>query len=261
MILNGRMLVGVALIAALVSGPAVARKASQLTDLVGAKGSSGESALEDRGFTYITGHKGGYDSSHTYWWNASDKNCIHVETYDGRYSSIEDSPKSDCNQKGDNAAAVIAAVAGVAAIAAIASHKSDHHKDENHYPNQDDDAQYERGFNDGLYNSSYHNYNRSDAYSSGYQAGVDQRSYNTKQHHGRGGYAPIGVFADLNGARAGDADSTLTSRGFKNVDGFKSANTSYTIWSRRDSHQCVQMTVAEGRVEDIRDIGSHPKCR
>lgn len=259
--LNNRILVGIVVIGSIVSGQAMARKASQLTDLVGAKGSSGESALESRGFTYITGHKGEYDTSHSYWWNASDKNCIHVQTYDGRYSDIDDSPKSDCNQKGDNNAAAMAAVVGLAAIAVIASHKSDHHKDGNHYPNQNDDSTYERGYNDGLYNSAYHNYDRSDAYSSGYQAGVDQRSNNTSQHYGHGGYAQVGAFADLNGARAAGADSTLTSRGFKNVDAFKSANTSYTIWSRRDSHQCVQMTVAEGQVVDIRDIGSHPKCR
>ena len=60
---------------------------------------------------------------------------------------------------------------------------------------------------------------------------------------------------------AAGADGELTRRGFKNVDGFKSGNTAYTIWSRRDTHQCVQMTVAEGRVEDVRDIGTHPKCR
>jgi hypothetical protein len=43
---------------ALVVVPALARDAASLQDLVGARGSSGQSALEDRGFTYITGHEG-----------------------------------------------------------------------------------------------------------------------------------------------------------------------------------------------------------
>lgn len=67
--------------------------------------------------------------------------------------------------------------------------------------------------------------------------------------------------SDLNGWRASTADSELRNRGFANVDAFQSGNTSYTIWYRRESAQCVQMTTADGKASDVRDIGTHEKCK
>ena len=97
-----RLLVGLTASAALVAAaavPALARSANQMSDLVGGRASSGESQLEARGFTYITGSTS-FDTKHSYWWNGGDKNCLHVETRDGRYAAIRDASKGDCNQKG-----------------------------------------------------------------------------------------------------------------------------------------------------------------
>lgn len=67
--------------------------------------------------------------------------------------------------------------------------------------------------------------------------------------------------SDLNGWRASTADTELRNRGFANVDAFQSGNTSYTIWYRKESAQCVQMTTADGKASDVRDIGTHAKCK
>ena len=250
---------------ALAIQPVLARGASDLRDLVGARGSSGEMGLEQRGYTYITGNLGSYDTKHSYWWNAADKQCVHVETYDGRYTAITDASNGDCNQKsesGGDVAAAIGVAAGAALLGAlIGGHKKHHHDDNAHFDDRNREAAYERGYNDGLHNVAYHNYDRDNAYSDGYRSGVEQRKRNTSYHHGSGGYRQKVAFNTLTGARASGADGSLRNLGFRNVDGFKSGNTAYTIWWRRESQQCLQMTVADGRVYDIRDIGRHPECR
>ena len=64
-----------------------------LQDLVGARGSSGESELNSRGYTYTSGSKGG-GSSYTNWRKGS--HCVTVRTVDGHYKSIVDAPMADC---------------------------------------------------------------------------------------------------------------------------------------------------------------------
>jgi hypothetical protein len=181
--------IAVAIAATLVTTSALARPASQMTDLVGGRAASGESQMEARGFTFITSSKGDYNTVHSYWWNSRDKNCLHVETYDGRYTAIRDGTNSDCHRSSGNgnAAAAVGAVAGIAILGALLSHKS-HQKDDKNY-NEQQTAEFERGYNDGLHNASYHNYNRSDVYSHGYERGVEQRSYNLQSHSQRGGYS------------------------------------------------------------------------
>lgn len=74
-----------------------------------------------------------------------------------------------------------------------------------------------------------------------------------------GGYAgSISGIEGLNGIEAFDA---LRSRGFENVDSFTSGNTLYGIYYYRPNRTCVQTTSANGRIVDIRDIQTHPKCR
>ena len=67
--------------------------AAGLQDLVGARGSSGESQLESRGYTYVSGSKGG-DSSYTNWRKGS--HCVTVRTTNGHYDSIVDVGMADC---------------------------------------------------------------------------------------------------------------------------------------------------------------------
>ena len=253
--------------AALIVSPlaAVSKSAGSLSDLVGAKAAGAEQDMESRGWVVTDGHSG-RGSAYTYWWNASRKDCVMIRTSDGRYDQITDVTPADCNQKSSsNAGAAAGAVAGLAILAAIASHKSGHHDNGAHYTDQGSEAQYERGYNDGLYNQPYHNYDRSDSYGSGYQNGVEQRQrnsgYRNSNRYGAGYAASVDV-SDLEGARAAGAESDMQSRGFRSVDGFQSGNNGKgTVWWNSRTRQCLQMLVSDGRVDSFQDIQTHPRCR
>jgi hypothetical protein len=66
-----------------------------LQDLVGARGSSGEQALQQRGYRFVKGEKSGSDS-YTNWRNVRTDQCITVRTANGRYQSIVTAPDFDC---------------------------------------------------------------------------------------------------------------------------------------------------------------------
>jgi len=244
----------------MVATPALARQASTLSDINGANGASAENMLQQRGFTHITGNKNSMGYVYTYWWDARDKDCVVVEVYNGLVSTINDAKPSDCNQSsgGSNAGAV-AAVAGLAILGAALASKS-HHRDGANYDDQQT-ATFDRGYKDGLYNAPYHNYGRDDAYARGYQTGVDERNANLSHHHNRGGYAQVAEYHDLQGARAAGAMDELSRRGFTQVDNFTSGTARYSIQWRAQSRQCLQAIIADGKIEDIRDIKTHPKCR
>lgn len=248
-------------VAGLVVTPAMARDAAQMRDIIGRDSDDATRMIKDRGYTYIEGNHDQYRNKHTYWWNDRRDSCIHVISYRSEIRNVADAEDKDCNQGGGgggNAAAVVGVLAGAALLGALLHKK--HHKKGKEY-NEEQTIEFERGFRDGLHNAPYHNYNRDDAYSDGYTAGNEQREANLEHHKGYGGYTQTVQFKDLDGVRAAGADSQLQSRGFRNVDGFKSGTAAYTIWYRGQSSQCLQMMVVDGRVEDIRDIQRHPKCR
>lgn len=246
--------------------PAAAAPPGDVRDLVGARASSGESDLESRGYS-LTHVTKGDDRTWGYWWNRNTKTCISVATMAGRYDSIETTPAPDCNQKSGNSDGTAAAVAiGAAAlIGALAlSHKSHHHDDDQHDADQQSEADFEKGYRDGLYAQSYHNPSNSQSYADGYRSGVQQQGYETSHrsgHRNAGGYQPSVYVNDLVGARGSSANDQMESRGFRNVDGLKSGNTAYTIWYNRDTRQCLQMGVADGRVVNLVDIETSPGCR
>jgi uncharacterized protein with FMN-binding domain len=250
---------GISFLAVALAAAPVAAKTPSLADLVGARGSSGEAALEQRGYVYITGYEGSNNSKHSYWWNSSAKHCAHVVTADGRYTSITDGTRSDCNQKDDSGTgAAVAAVAGAALLAGILSHKS-HHKEGATY-DETQTQEFEYGYRDGLYNGSYHNATRSEAYARGYEQGVNERQANLRHHSGRGGYSAAVRISDIQGMDSIRAFDVMTSRGFTGVDSFTTGSTQYGIYYNRNTRQCVQITNADNRVYDIRDISQHPKC-
>ena len=85
------------LAALLISTPAAYAQypALDLRDLVGARGSSGEQALQERGYTYVKGEKSGGDS-YTYWRQARTGRCIVVRTAEGRYQSLVTALNASC---------------------------------------------------------------------------------------------------------------------------------------------------------------------
>ncbi|HEU0004494.1 MAG TPA: hypothetical protein VFS12_00770 [Terriglobia bacterium] len=256
------------LILGLLMAVVASAQANRLQDLVGARAGQAEGDLESRG--YVQTHASSKDgSSYGYWWSRDAKKCVVVRTADGRYASITDTTNADCNQKepgsGMSTGAKVGIAAGAGAAAAIGAailvHKSHHHDDEKHYEDTNREGEYERGYRDGLYNSAYHNYSRSDDYAGGYEAGVAERRRQTSYSTGRGGYRPHVNFSDLVGARASSGESEMESRGFRNVDGFKTGTTSYTIWYNNRTRQCIQVATADGRYDSVTDIETHPKCR
>jgi len=64
-------------------------------DLVGARGRDGENILNQRGFEWKRTTKIN-NSSYTFWKHKRSKQCIRVQTADGRYSSIVNAPAADC---------------------------------------------------------------------------------------------------------------------------------------------------------------------
>jgi hypothetical protein len=73
----------------------------------------------------------------------------------------------------------VAEVAGAAAliigIAALA-HEEQHHRDGRHHAAPDAEAQFERGYRDGLHGEDYDSRHSSEAYGQGFDAGVKERS-------------------------------------------------------------------------------------
>jgi hypothetical protein len=241
-------------------GPASAQDASSLRDLVGARASSGTDEVVSRGFVYIDGRQGYGESQQAFYWNPNSKSCVRVNTTNGRIESITGATPGECNQSAgsssDRDAAVAAAVIGAAAIAAALAHKNNQHTNASNHG-----AQWDIGYNDGLHGVPYHNGARSDAYAQGYDSGVQQRDRNTSYQTGRGGYAQVARFNDLEGEDSIRAIDRMTERGFTNVDDLESGNAQYGIFYNRSTRQCVQLSIANGRVVSADDIQTHPKCR
>lgn len=254
-----RKLILYAATTAFIATPVLAEKANQLVDINGMRGSSAEGALQQRGFTHVSTHKNTSGFVNSYWWNERDDDCVVVEVYDGRVMTINDASDQDCGHHKGSAGAAVGVAAGAAILGALLSHKS-HHREGRDY-DETQTAEFERGYQDGLHHAQYHNYNRDDAYAHGYEKGADEREANLSHHHRRGGYAQVAQFKDLQGGRAAGALDELGRRGFVQVDNFVSGTARYGIWYRSASRQCLQSITADGRIEDIRDIQTHPKCR
>lgn len=61
-----------------------------LTDLIGARASSGESEMKNRGFRIVDSFSSGNSGRGSVWWRSQSRQCIQIITVDGRYDSIND---------------------------------------------------------------------------------------------------------------------------------------------------------------------------
>ncbi|WP_230292044.1 hypothetical protein [Croceicoccus sp. Ery5] len=150
------------------TSPAVARKADKMTYINGKNVGDAERELRRADFEHKDGRAGIYGYYYSYWWHDKDENCIVVESEGGRVMTVNDASKSDCKEGGIGTGGAVAAVAGAVLIGALLAHKSDHHDDRKHHEDEDYERQYEIGYQHGLHNKSYQNYQSSDAYSNGY---------------------------------------------------------------------------------------------
>lgn len=250
---------------ALPVAPVRAAGADDLKDLVGAKGRDGEATLEQRGYTFIDVGKSS-NAAYSYWWNNNSKSCVRVTTRDGNYAAIVNVDASDCGQTrkeagmsdGAKVAVAAAALLGVAALA----HKS-HHRDDRDYDDRQT-ADFERGYRDGLYNNSYHNYDNRREYSDGYSKGVEERrnqsSYRDSSYD-RGGYQSYVNVRDLVNQDTSYAFREITRRGFSIAhQRAMGGNEQQWFYLNRDTRQCVEMLTRGLRVTYV-GSASESACR
>jgi hypothetical protein len=232
-----------------------------LTDLVYQNADWSGDQLRMRGYTYIHGdyHNG---KTFEYWWQGSSRTCIQARSAEGKVEAIKVTATTDCNQyqksasDKDNTAAAIAIGAAAIIGAAALAHNS-HHRDDKHGNDSKSVAEFDRGYRDGLYNQTYHNYSNTTAYSDGYSAGSQDRYERTsyRPQHGRySGYHPYVSVDDLVGASAASADSQLRARGFRDTGGYKQGNKSFVTWFNQNTRQCIQAVTRDGRIRRFENI-------
>ncbi|MCD6544356.1 MAG: hypothetical protein J7K34_07585 [Flavobacteriaceae bacterium] len=231
-------------------------KANGLQDLVGAKGSSAENELENRGYYHIKTDKTVGNNIYSYWWNSRQQKCILYNLNGGKIYSILNTLPSDCNKSTNTNTS-----GRYGKYNNSYAHQAHHHDNNSHYSNQSHDDAYERGFNDGLHNKSYHNIyndsNEKNAYSKGYGSGVGQRNRNTSYHSGYGGYKAHVQVNDLNDWLAESAYDVLGKRGFIQNKRTNKNGKVYTLWYNRSTDQCIR-TIETNR--NISTIESSTYC-
>jgi hypothetical protein len=250
--------------AALVATPAgvQARAPSNLGDLVGARASSAEHQMQERGYFRVNGSRD-ERSIWSYWWNPVAKRCVSARVTEGRFSAIHDAGSADCSQRGHDdgggdgsgAAAIAIGAAALIGLAAL-SHQQHHHDDNRHHDDVDKEAEFERGYRDGLYAAGYHNYNRGDVYSDGYEKGARQRDHEISHrardgHHS--GYQRYVNVRDLIGEKRSHAESQLERRGFIKAGGGKGRERTYSSWWQPETRQCINVESHDGRVRTVED--------
>lgn len=246
----------------------------RMSDLVNQGSDYAQREMRNRGFVFIHADQRGA-KLWQYWWNARDNVCARVAHVDGRASSIVDVSATDCNQypqnsgqaaqlpaqpsgdsKGMNNATKAAIAAAAIAGVAILAHRS-HERDEDKHKTEQQTAEFERGYRDGLYHQPYHDYNRSQSYVDGYNAGQQKREAETAHrspyayHSGQAAYVPLN---DLVGARAQNMDDELGRRGFVRKGGWQSGNAAYSMWWNGSTRQCIQGVVSDGRIQSLNPI-------
>jgi hypothetical protein len=245
------------------ANPALAQHApSDVADLVGARGSGGETELGNRGYVNVHAAQTSV-ASYTYWWSANRKQCVRVKTSDGRYEQLAKVSNSDCNQKDpDSGPSTGAKVAiGAAALLGVAAlvHKSHHRDDKNHDERQT--ADFERGYRDGLYNHAYHNHGNAREYSDGFSAGVEDRRGQSSYRSGseyRGGYQAHVSVSDLDSRDTGYAFSQLERRGFKLAGERKRSGDKYQwFYWNASTRQCMDVHTEGQRVRSIREVSDN----
>jgi hypothetical protein len=237
------------------STAAIADTPSGLADLVGARGSSGESQLLARG--YYNHHTAPADDGvYSYWWNQSAKKCVRVLTSDGRYAKIKSVSGTDCGYNDDGSDAAAAAIGAAALLGVVALASKSHHKNDRDYDTQGT-AEFERGYRDGLYNHTYYNYSRSDAYSNGYSAGVGERAHQTPYRGGynyNAGYAPYAGYTDVVGKLNTVADSMLRQRGYAYLGKDDTGVGHERLYWNAAAGQCISVRTSGGAVSDVHSL-------
>jgi len=221
--------------------PALARTPAGLGDLVGARGSSGESELIRRGYQ-TEGSAAAPNGVYTYWWNKSVNSCVRVYTTDGRYAAIDEAGKSDCGKDSGKDAAVIAGVVALAGIAALAANSR---KKNNKYNDRYNASEYDRGYQEGYNHARYNNFRQTDAYANGYNAGINDSGY----------YPTFGTsyrgYEDLVGRSNDYADNQLRIRGYVLMSKNNAGSGHERFYLETRDRRCISVRTRSGTVDYI----------
>jgi hypothetical protein len=241
-----------------------------LSDLVNQDSNYAQSELGKRGYVFIHTDQRG-SKTWQYWWQARDRVCARVAHVDNRASSIVSVSQTDCNQYPQNtgntsqdlgkseglSTGAKVAIGAAALLGVLALASSSHDRDEEKHNTPEKASEYDRGYRDGLYHHAYHDYNHSQSYVDGYNAGQQKREAETSYRSPSGkhsGQAPYVRFNDLVGMRASNLDDEMARRSFVQKGGYKSGNQAISTWWNANTRQCVNAAVSDGRVQSISPI-------
>jgi uncharacterized protein len=110
---------------------------------------------------------------------------------------------------------------------------------------------------------------KNDCWKDSDQVGCTRQSYQERmkelkeklgQSDTSAGTAKPAKFKDLVGKSSFIGIDRMRERGFGSVDYFETGNTQYNIFYNSKTHQCVQLTLANAKVESADDIKTHDKC-
>lgn len=265
-----RRAVAALLSAQLATAPAWAQTSvTNLSDLMNQSSDYSQREMPRRGYVFVHADPRG-SKTWEYWWKPGDSVCARVAHVDGRATSIVGASPTDCNQyaqqqpqpspsggsKGMSDGAKVALGAAALLGVAMLAHRS-HERDEAKHANEQQVAEYERGYRDGLYHQPYHDYSRSQSYVDGYHAGQQKRAAETSYrspsgyHSGQASYVAVN---DLIGARGSSMDDAFRQRGFVQKGGYQSQGQAVSMWWNVNTRQCLSVIVSDGRVQNISPI-------
>lgn len=164
---------------------------------------------------------------------------------------------SACTNNPETNRNIALGTAAVAAVGAGAYALSKHNNNED----KKQQEEYQRGYDDARANRRQTS--DGEYYLKGYRDGRqeersdrrDQRAADRYNRHGD----RVNV-SDLVGARGSSGEQEMKRRGFENIDGRKGWRRSYTTWFNDRSNQCVQITTADGRYQQVREVSAN-ECR
>lgn len=249
-----------------------------LENLVNSRSGQSEAAIRGRGYEFISSERRG-DRVISLWWNENRRQCVEIVTYNGRFISIDSAPPGRCRRNEGPGFP-----GGPGGGRPPFGQTPQEVRDLVGMPFGPAEAQLRsRGFRfsraaSGSGPRTAFWWGPSQRYclsivsangrfqtltTTAYEACRDGGSNDPYPGPGYpgGGNRPIRDFSSFPGLRIPDADARLTGAGYGVVDRFRSGNSFYVIWYNRQNRQCLQMTNADSRVRDVRDILNHPQCR
>jgi hypothetical protein len=122
--------------------------------------------------------------------------------------------------------------------------------------------EYNRGYNDclaGRYDEGAAQYSHS--YRQGCRAAQEEQGSDERPRHWRPERGPRGGSPNVRGMEPVQALSAMTSRGYRNVGTAVAGGAIAGFYFNPETGECVQLTSANNRVVDARDIGTNPRCR